>query len=463
MTPEQKAALEAAKTKMRDALQAVVDAPDDVTTEDLEALEAEATEATEDFERMQSGFERRASAAQALADLPDAPSFPEVRAQAPVHQGEIRVGQEPLTYGRTVGSSERSFLQDMIKASPPGGRAPDQAAAERLMRHAHEMNVERRDSTTTDTTSLGEMVPPMWMVDRFAAIARAGRPLANAIGSAPLPAGTENIIIPKVTTGGSVHFQTSQNTAIAEQDMVTGGTAQAVVKTIAGQIDTSLQSIEWAAIGMVDGFFLPELASLHANIFETSVGAANNTNGAWQGILGTSGTQSIAYAAASPTAGSLYSKVADAWQQIDTGRFLPADIIVMHPRRWAALVAASDTTGRPLVVPYASHGPMNTIADQSSFASEGYVGEMQGLPVLKSSAAIPTNDGAGTTNDVVLVMRKADLLLWESPIRTRVLYEVLSGALSVRIQLYNYSAFMADRYPKAISAIRGTGLATPSF
>jgi hypothetical protein len=60
-------------------------------------------------------------------------------------------------------------------------------------------------------------------------------------------------------------------------------------------------------------------------------------------------------------------------------------------------------------------------------------------------------------------MRREDQWIWESPIRTRVLYEVLSGALTVRIQLYNYSATMFDRYPKSISAVRGTGLATPSF
>jgi hypothetical protein len=44
-----------------------------------------------------------------------------------------------------------------------------------------------------------------------------------------------------------------------------------------------------------------------------------------------------------------------------------------------------------------------------------------------------------------------------------VLYEVLSGVLTVRIQLYNYAAFMADRYATATSSVTGTGLATPSF
>jgi HK97 family phage major capsid protein len=244
---------------------------------------------------------------------------------------------------------------------------------------------------------------------------------------------------------------------------VTGGTAQAVVKTLAGQIDTSLQSVDWAAINMVDNFFLPELASLHANMFETTLGNGTGANGQWAGIIGTSGTNAVTYTAVTPSAGTLHSKVQDAIQQIHTGRFLPPDLIVMHPRRWAHILASSDTTNRPLVVPFAAYGPMNSLAGQDGVVSEGYVGSMGGLPVLTSSAAIPTADASGTTNDVVLVMRKEDLFIWESPIRTRVLQEVLSGVLTVRIQLFNYSAFMPDRYPKAISAIRGTGLATPSF
>jgi hypothetical protein len=42
--------------------------------------------------------------------------------------------------------------------------------------------------------------------------------------------------------------------------------------------------------------------------------------------------------------------------------------------------------------------------------------------------------------------------------RTRVLQEVLSGTLQVRLQVYNYVAFMANRRPEAISVISGTGL-----
>jgi hypothetical protein len=87
---------------------------------------------------------------------------------------------------------------------------------------------------------------------------------------------------------------------------------------------------------------------------------------------------------------------------------------------------------------------------------------MHGLPVYVD-ANIPTNLGAGTNEDVILVLRAADLLLFESVPRLRVLQEVLSGTLAVRFQLYAYSAFMAGRYPAAISTVGGTGLVAPAL
>lgn len=443
-------ALEAAATDMEAAADLMAEAGDEDEATDARA-KFDAAQA--EYRRLDGAIEAHQAVVEARAKIPAVPE-PAPAAEA---RGEVRVGKEPLTYQK---GGPNSFMRDMMMAAHPSD--PDQAARERLARHRREAEVELRDMTTTDTTSVGEMIPPLWAVDMYAPIARAGRPLANNIGSMDLPRGTDVVIIPRVTTGGSVHFQTAENTTIAEQDMVTGGTVQAQVRTVAGQLDFSLQSVEWGPMNMIDQFALPELFSLHANRIETTVGTGTGASGQFSGIIGTSGTQNVTYTSATPTAGSLYSAVANAIQQVHTNRFLPPDLIVMHPRRWGWLLAQSDTTGRPLVVP-SPQGPFNAAGQFGGVQSEGIVGSMQGLPVLVTSAAIPTNDAAGTTNDVVLVVRRDNLMLWESPIRTRVLYEVLSGALSVRVQLYNYATFTAGRYPTAISAVRGTGLSTPSF
>ena len=40
--------------------------------------------------------------------------------------------------------------------------------------------------------------------------------------------------------------------------------------------------------------------------------------------------------------------------------------------------------------------------------------------------------------------------------------DVLSGQLAVRLQVYAYSFFWANRYAQSIAVITGTGLAQPS-
>jgi len=76
---------------------------------------------------------------------------------------------------------------------------------------------------------------------------------------------------------------------------------------------------------------------------------------------------------------------------------------------------------------------------------------------------IATNQGSGTNEDDVFVLDFAECLLAESPLRTRVLQEVLSGTLQVRIQAFGYSAFAGGRRPKVLARISGAGLATPTF
>jgi hypothetical protein len=96
-------------------------------------------------------------------------------------------------------------------------------------------------------------------------------------------------------------------------------------------------------------------------------------------------------------------------------------------------------------------------------APEALVGSVQGLPVLLD-ANLPTNRGTGTNEDVALVVRTADLFLFEEnsgPPRLRVLQEVLSGVLGVRLQAYSYAAFTAQRHPGSVSVISGTGMVTP--
>lgn len=77
--------------------------------------------------------------------------------------------------------------------------------------------------------------------------------------------------------------------------------------------------------------------------------------------------------------------------------------------------------------------------------------------------SVPTNLGAGTNQDQVLVFDPRVVgRLWESAPRVRVLPEVLSGTLQVRIQVYEYLATIV-RLGAGLALVDGAGLVSPTF
>jgi HK97 family phage major capsid protein len=82
-------------------------------------------------------------------------------------------------------------------------------------------------------------VPPIWLLDEYLPLARAGRPFANSVNNRPLPQGTDSINIPKVLTGSSTAAQADLG-AVSETDPGTGSVS-IPVKAIAGQVDVSRQ------------------------------------------------------------------------------------------------------------------------------------------------------------------------------------------------------------------------------
>jgi hypothetical protein len=51
------------------------------------------------------------------------------------------------------------------------------------------------------------------------------------------------------------------------------------------------------------------------------------------------------------------------------------------------------------------------------------------------------------SEDVIIVARASDLILWESGIRARVLPETKAANLTILLQIHSYLAFSAGRYP----------------
>ncbi|QSM74591.1 phage major capsid protein [Mycobacteroides abscessus subsp. massiliense] len=366
-------------------------------------------------------------------------------------QARVESVKEAAAYAKGNG---RSYLQDLMRVQR--NMDPNGQSLERLQRHAQDVanDAEYRDLDRTDGNG-GYFVPPAWLVNQYVPLARAGRAYANLVTSQPLPSGTDSINIPKVTAGTTTAVQTADNAAVAEQDL-DDNFIEAKVRTVAGQQDVAIQLLDQSPVNFDEVVFQDLIADFGTKL-DLQVLAGSGASGQVLGVHGTPGIGTIAITAL--TVASFYAAIADAIQRVHTSRFLPPTHIVMHPRRWGWLTASLDGDQRPLVLP-AANAPQNALATLDAVASQQVVGQLQGLPVV-TDPNIGTAYGTGTNEDVVYVQRSADLLLFESGIRTRTLPEPGAKNLTVCLQVYGYLAFTAGRYPQSVVEIGG--LTPPAF
>lgn len=372
-------------------------------------------------------------------------------------QALVQSVNEEKTYRR---HGPHSYLRDvaMVQLRLDGSGE----SQERLRRHAQDVATapEYRDLSRVDGSG-GFFVPPAWLMQLYAPLARAGRAYANLVSQQPLPPGTDTINVPRIVTGTQTAIQTADNAATQETDLV-DASVPAPVRTVTGYQDVARQLLDQSPINFDEVVYADLLADLEARL-DAQVISGTGLNFQVQGVRATPGIETITATAATAPASSIpivYAKLADAVQRVHTQRFQPPTVIVMHPRRWAWFNAAFASDGRPAVVP---SGPgVNAIATLGAVAAEQVVGNMHGLPVV-TDPNMPTN--VGTDQDVIHVIRASDLMLFEGGtfVQTDQGLGVGSANLTVRLQVGRYLAFTAGRYPKAIVEITGTALAAPSF
>ena len=355
------------------------------------------------------------------------------------------VKSEARTYSP---KSEASFVADAYAAQFNN----DFAAKDRLARHMNEEKIERRDVTSANFAGL---VVPQFLTDLAAPFSRAGRPFLDVARKHQLPDAGLVISISKVTTGSTTAVQT-EGAAVSETNMDDTKLDVSVV-TVAGQQNVSRQALERGT--GIDSLVMADLVSA----YNTNLDSLNVTTSATS--LTNVITQVVTYTDASPTVAELYPKILDGVQRIQTNYFGGPNFILMHPRRLAYILAAVDSSNRPLAVPTAQ-GPNNAFATGSGsvvYGNSGYT--IAGLPVI-TDANVTTTNGVGTNEDVIIIGNTQEAHLWEqgdgSPMMLR--FEQPKGAeLDVQMIVYGYSAFTANRYPNAFAMIGGTGLVTPTF
>lgn len=356
--------------------------------------------------------------------------------------GGTVVKSEARTYSP---QAESSFIRDAYAAQFNN----DFAAKDRLARHMNEEKIERRDVTSANFAGL---VVPQFLTDLAAPFARAGRVTADLARKHQLPDAGLTLSISKVTTGSATALQT-EGSAVQETNM-DDTKLDLTVKTFAGQQNVSRQSLERGT--NIDSLVMADLVSSYHTVLNTAVVAE---------LLASAG-QAVTYTDASPTVAELYPKLVDAIQKVQTTYFAGPNVIIMHPRRLAFILAAVDGQSRPLAVPTPSSSGQPAYAYGSGaplYGNSGY--SIVGLPVY-TDATVSIVQGAGSDQDTIYVGNSQELHLWEQgsgePMMLR-FEQPKAAELDVTMIVYGYSAFTANRYPNAWAQINGTGLVTPTF
>jgi HK97 family phage major capsid protein len=409
----------------------------------VEALNTEIKKLDERIEQI-SDIELRNSKAADLAAKVDATApKSEKRSASPAY-----VIKEELTYSeRTAGN----FLNDAMKAQ----FGNDYEARERIQRHQNEMSVEMRAASTS---SFDGLVVPQYLVDLYAPLARAGRPFADAARKHTMPQQGMSVVISRITTGTDVAYQTSQNTAAVSQDP-DDTTLTVNINTIAGQNSVSKQALMRGY--NIENIVLGDLIRAYNTKLDNSLLNGTGSNGQPLGLAGMTTGILVTYTATTGTVAGVFPKIADAIQQVQSTIYASPNAIIMHPRRLGFFLAGLDGSNRPLVVPTANN-PQNAMGVGTGLPSYGNSGySLLGLPII-TDANVATNLGAGTNQDSIYVVDLNECHLWEEA-PTYVKFEEPAGKVAINIVLFGYSAFTSLRYPGAIAAINGTGLATPSF
>jgi HK97 family phage major capsid protein len=431
----------------RDARQAELDAiVDNASTEarDLNDTEAaEFAEAKKALDAIDDDLRSLRSREAELAEVEERKAA--AAAVRPANVGGALVRSEARTYDDHAGKP--SFFVDAYRSQFHA----DPAARERIQRHMREVEVERRDITTS---TLNGLIPPLYLLDQAATLARANRPFADVVPGYTLPDNGMSVVVTKVTTGTATGVQTSQNSAATETDLVTTDITIPVV-TIMGQQDISRQAIERGSV--TDSLVFNDLLADYATKLDRNIISGGGSAGESVGILSVTGIATQTWTGT--TAASFLSKVHGALNDVASGRYAPATVMVMHPRRWHWLLSQSDTAGRPLVTPYVAQGQNPQGLGGTAY---GPAGSLAGVPVIVD-ANVPTNLGASTNEDRVIVTRLSDHALWERGVVAFTFDQAVNAPSTIRLAVAGYSAFTAERYPAGTSVILGTGLVAPTF
>ncbi len=435
---------------------------DDLPAELTTTLETEGGQDMPDTQELAATVEPNSQTEALMARIADLEEQMKIRQAAraadagrPAYDQVARVGAESRTYTPEAAREEgRSFLVDFAAT-----QLGDFDARDRLARHMREERIERAKYFKRDvgTGAFAGLTVPQYLIDMFADISRAGRPLADHCTKLTLPADGMTVVIGRGTTATTTAAQSAEAGAVSETDF--DDTALTVnVRTIAGQQDVSFQAL--ARSSGVEGVLVRDLVADYHETLDSAIINADGTSGTHLGIRSTGSISTATLTDSSPTPAEQFGALYEIQSTIESAVHKTPTHFVMHARRWHYLRSAIGTDVA-LVGQGTAYPPQQIGQTSGAGYGPGIRGDLAGLPVIVDNN-IPTT--VSSTQDVILAVNAKELFLWEdagAPLFIRA-DQPGAGNLMSKLVVYGYSAFTAGRYPAAHGVISGSGLVAPT-
>jgi len=349
----------------------------------------------------------------------------------PVSEADAVYGQKAVDQGKPA----RSFYADVLAANNG-----DQDARSRLLK-----GMDGKAMSQLTPGAGGYLVQPEILTDLIQLREQAAvlRPLFSSIN-----VNTSSIEVTSMTSGLSAGWVAEL--ALKPTSDATFGQVTASVFTAAGLANVSNQLLADASPS-VDSLVTQDIAKRLATLEEVAF-IDGDGSGKPTGILNTAGVNSTTLT--STTIPDLLDAIVDGITNIQINYQGNPSHIVMHPRTWARIMKARESTSPSTYLIGAGSTAFGRRANDPL-----PVGELFGLPVVVTKN-IPTNKGTGTNESRVivgafdqgLILDRQGVTVDQSP-HVRFQYNETVFRVEERV------GFTAARYPKAFSVIGGAGLA----
>jgi HK97 family phage major capsid protein len=341
--------------------------------------------------------------------------------------GLVHVRNEPAVYSPSDGRGPQpSFFADLFRSQYGG----DPHAQDRIDRH----KLQTRAAGTT-TTGAG-VVPPTWLFNEFTMLQHGNRPWADVLRRIEIT-DANPVNIGQQTGGAAVGAQSGENSAPADGSFV-AGTITTTPTTYTGKVDISRQLLD-GSNPAVDGLIYADCVGAYTEQIEQAV--VNAFEALTPPVI-------ITYPG---TYTNLPDAFVDANSSVIKRRKLPTSTILLSAGAWAYLAKQKDTNGRPLVTT-GYYGPTNALGVGQVTQYVGLAGEVVGLYVIPSYAAVDNHMYAVVASDL--------LLLESNTFNFR--YEEVLGPSSIRLGIWGYAAPVLNRYASSVARINsGTTIPAP--